>query len=47
MIKILWKFGVNAAALLIIGWVLVPTMPTDVLTLVKVAGVLALVNYFF
>ncbi|TSD04675.1 MAG: hypothetical protein Greene071436_85 [Parcubacteria group bacterium Greene0714_36] len=47
VIKVLWKFGINLAALILIGWILVPAIPHDYLTLIKVAGVLALVNYFF
>jgi len=47
VIKILWKFGINLAALFLIGWVLAPAFPHDYLTLIKAAGVLAVVNYFF
>lgn len=47
VVKILWKFAINAAALLVIGWVLVPSLPHDYLTLAKIAAFLALVNYFF
>ncbi|MEK7541313.1 MAG: hypothetical protein AAB533_00490 [Patescibacteria group bacterium] len=47
MIKILWKFAVNALALWIIAWVLAPSLPHDYLTLAEIAAVLAIVNYFF
>lgn len=47
MIKILWKFAINAAALWLIGWVLAPALPLDYLTIAKIAAFLALVNYFF
>lgn len=47
VIKILWKFVVNAVALWFIGWVLIPSLPHDYLTIAKIAAVLALVHYFF
>ena len=47
VIKILWKFAVNAVALWLIGWVLAPSLPRDYLTLAEIAAALAIVNYFF
>lgn len=47
MIKLLWKFGINAAALYVIGWVLVPSLPHDYLTIAEIAAILAVVNFFF
>lgn len=47
MIRLLWKFAVNAAALYVIGWVLVPSLPHDYLTIAEIAALLAIVNFFF
>lgn len=46
MIKILWKFAVNAAALYLLGWVLGLSLPRDYVSLAEIAAVLAVVNYF-
>lgn len=46
MVKILWKFALNAVVLWLIGWVLAPSLPLDYLTIAKIAAVLAIVNFF-
>ncbi|MEK7099336.1 MAG: hypothetical protein AAB916_02370 [Patescibacteria group bacterium] len=47
VIKILWKFAINAVVLWVIGQFLIPSLPHDYVTLAKIAGILAVVNYFF
>lgn len=46
VIKILWKFVVNAVALYLLGWVLGISLPHDYVSLAEIAAVLAVVNYF-
>lgn len=45
MIKLLWKFGINAAVLYVIGWILIPSLPHDYFTIAKIAAILAVVNF--